>query len=89
MGRYSDLAAQLDSEGVDHRSIRINSTPPDSTFCVLDSGDGEIEVFFFERGSKYELHHFSNQDAAIEYFRQQVLSNSYLKKSFTERSNGT
>ena len=79
----------MDAAGVDLKSIRINKTPSDSTFCILDYGDGEIEVFFFERGGKYELQRFTDQDTAIEYFRQQVLSNPYLKKSFTEGSNGT
>lgn len=89
MSRYSDLVQQLEAAGVDLRSIRVNRTPSDSTFCILDYGDGEIEVFFFERGGKYDLQRFTDPEAAVEHFRQQVLSNPYLMKSFTERSNGT
>lgn len=88
MGGYSDLAQQLGAAGIDLRSIRINSTPSDSTFCILDYGDGQIEVFFFERGQKFELHRFTQPEDAIQHFKQQVLSNPYLRKSFTQHGSG-
>ena len=79
MKEYENLENQLKSSGVKMNLIKINQTPEDSTFCILNYGE-EIETFYFERGVKSELHSFTKNSEAIEHFKKWVTSIEYLCK---------
>jgi len=81
MGLYADLERELVNLGVHRAALCINETPSDCEFCILDYGDGSVEVFFFERGQKSDLHTFSEATAAIAHYKQWVLSIPHLNNT--------
>ena len=85
MSNYKSLEIELENLGVDLNCIRINQTPLDSTFCILNYGD-EVEVFFFERGIKFDLEAFDSNAEAIEYFKKMILPIPFVYKNFTGNS---
>lgn len=78
MNRYAIAAHELANAGVRASAIRINETPNDNTYCILNYGDS-IECFYFERGAKHELHSFQSDVEAIAYFKEWVLSNPTIR----------
>ena len=85
MSKYKSLEIELENLGVDLSCIRINQTPLDSTFCILNYGN-EIEVFFFERGIKFDLETFDSNDEAIKHFKDMILPVPFVYKKFTGNS---
>jgi len=79
MSPFAALATELKAAGVDMNYVRINETPQDSSFCILNYGD-EIECFYFERGARFELERFSNVEDAIRYFKNWIMSIDFLRK---------
>lgn len=77
MSPFANLATELKPAGIRMGQIRINETPQDCCFCILNYGD-EIECFYFERGGKFDLVSFASQPEAIEHFKNWVLSNKTL-----------
>lgn len=63
----SELQATLDAEGFSRASYRINQQPDESTLCVKKQGKIWL-VFYFERGTRYDLQRFHPEEAACEYF---------------------
>jgi hypothetical protein len=85
MSNYKSLEIELENFGVDLNCIRINQTPLDSTFCILNYGN-KIEVFFFERGIKFDLETFDSNDEAIKHFKDMILPVPFVYKKFTGNS---
>ncbi len=82
MNPYAKLAEELEEAGIDLRSIRINETPQDCCFCILNY-EPEVECFYSERGTKYELVAFSDSESAIRHFKGWVLSMEHLHKNWS------
>jgi sugar/nucleoside kinase (ribokinase family) len=79
MAAFSALTNELKAAGVNMNYVKINETPQDSSFCILNYGD-EIECFYSERGAKFELKSFSNVDDSIRYFKKWIMSIDFLRK---------
>jgi len=64
-------------------ALRINETPSDNTYCILNHGD-VIETFYFERGGKFELKVFAKDATAmaIAHFEEWVLSDQTIRKNW-------
>lgn len=77
MNQYKKLEVELKEIGIKMNLIKINLTPEDGTFCILNYGD-EIETFYSERGTKSELQKFNSSNDAIEHFKDWVTSIDYL-----------
>lgn len=50
----------------------IEGEPADSTWCIKRQGKTWL-VFFFERGSRYELQRFHDENSACVYFLNQAV----------------
>lgn len=64
-------------------ALRINDTPSDNTYCILNHGDA-IETFYFERGGKFERRAFT-EDAtatAIAHFEEWVLADQSIRRDW-------
>jgi len=77
MQPFANLAHELESAGIRMEQIRINETPQDCCFCILNYGN-ETECFYSERGAKFDLKSFSSHPEAIRHFKDWVLSNETL-----------
>lgn len=77
MQPFARLSEDLKIAGIAMANIRINETPQDGCFCLLNYGD-VVECFYSERGAKFELETFTSQENAIEYFKKWVLANETL-----------
>jgi hypothetical protein len=84
MKKYEALYNELISKGVRKDAIRINLIPMDNTYCILNYGN-EVEVFYSERGVKFDLKPFSSDDEAIDYFRTWVLSDESVFEDSNEK----
>lgn len=81
MSAYEKLRQTLDEKGVALNAVRINETPSDNTYCILNYGD-EIEIFYFERGIKFDLRTFKVEDEAIGQFEEWVLAQQHVYKNW-------
>ena len=81
MSVYQNLKESLKAKGVLMAAVRINTTPSDNSYCLLDNGS-EIETFYFERGGKYELRTFTDQASAIAFFEEWVLSDQSIRNGW-------
>lgn len=63
----SALRAALDKRGVDPLNYRILDAPDEATWCIRKQGKTWL-VFYFERGTKWELQRFSTEASACEHF---------------------
>ena len=50
---------------------RILEAPDDSTWCIRKQGKTWL-VFYFERGTRWELQRFKTETDACEYFYNQI-----------------
>ena len=78
---YEALFNELTKKGVRRDAIRINLSPTDNTYCILNYGE-EIEVFYSERSTKFDLKTFTSDIDAIKYFTELVLSNESVFVDF-------
>ncbi len=53
------------------RGYRILEEPGEATWCIRKQGKIWL-VFYFERGTKWELQRFKTESAACEYFFNRV-----------------
>ncbi len=56
----------------DARRYRVLEKPDDSTWCIERRGKTWL-VFWFERGTRFDLQRFKTEGAACEYFLNQVV----------------
>jgi hypothetical protein len=80
MSLFAALATELKAAGVNMNYVKINQTPQDSSFCILNYGD-EIECFYSERGAKFDLKSFSSVEDSIRYFKNWIMGIDFLRKS--------
>lgn len=55
----------------DPRGYKILEEPDENTWCLRKQGKTWL-VFYFERGTKWELQRFKTESAACEYFLNRV-----------------
>jgi hypothetical protein len=67
----SALQGALAERGVDTRAYRILDAPDEATWCIRKQGK-TWRVFYFERGTKWELQQFKTEASACEYFLNRV-----------------
>jgi hypothetical protein len=68
----SELRLLLSKENFDPMSYRILENPDESTWCLERKGKTWL-VFYFERGTKWELNRFKDEGAACEYFYNRIV----------------
>jgi len=66
------LRVALVAGGYDPQGYRIQNMPGESTWCIRKQGKTWL-VFYFERGTKWEMHRFKTESAACEYFFNRIV----------------
>ena len=66
------LREELARRNVDEARFRIMEPPGDSTMCIRKQGKVWL-VYYFERGSKWDLKRFGDEDLACRYFLDQLV----------------
>jgi hypothetical protein len=69
--RISELREALVEGRYDPRGYRVLEPPDEATWCIARQGKAWL-VFYFERGSKWEMQRFKTEAAACEYFLNRV-----------------
>ena len=68
-----ELKKEMIARGVNESIYAIDTLPSYEGFCIYDARS-EIEVFYFERGNRFELKSFKDVQAAITCFKQMVFN---------------
>ncbi len=68
-----DLKKEMVIRGVDRSTYAIDPLPLYEGFCIYDARS-IIEVFYFERGHRFELQSFEDVQEAIKYFKGMVFN---------------
>jgi hypothetical protein len=63
----SALRVALAEHGIDPKGYRVLGAPDEATWCIRKQGKTWL-VFYFERGTKWELQRFKTETSACEYF---------------------
>jgi len=63
----------LDERGCDPGGYRVLDPPDEATWCIRRQGKTWL-VFYFERGTRWELQRFASETRACEYFLDRVAS---------------
>jgi len=71
--KIAELKEVLDAEGINKADYRIDEPPGESTWCLKKQGKVWL-VYWFERGERFDLQRFSSEEAACEYFLNQLRS---------------
>lgn len=67
-----ELKKEMVSLGVDPSIYSIDELPSYEGFCIYDARS-VVEVFYFERGCRFELQSFKEVSEAIKHFKGLVL----------------
>ena len=68
-----ELKKYLARKKVNKSIIGIDELPLLEGYCIYDARS-TIEVFYYERGNKFDVKNFSDIDKAINYFKRLILS---------------
>jgi hypothetical protein len=68
----ADLRSVLAEGSYDSRGYRILDAPGEGTWCIRKQGKAWL-VFYFERGTKWQLERFKTEGAACEYFLNRIV----------------
>lgn len=68
-----ELKKEMIARGVSESIYAIDTLPSYEGFCIYDARS-EIEVFYFERGNRFELKSFKDVQEAIICFKQMVFN---------------
>ena len=68
-----ELKKEMIARGVNESIYAIDTLPSYEGFCIYDARS-EIEVFYFERGYRFELQSFKDVKKAIACFKQMVFN---------------
>ncbi len=74
-----ELKKYLLSKKVNHSYIGIDELPHYEGYCISDA-KSHIEVFYFERGSKFGIQEFSDIGDAVTHFKTQVLADPSIRR---------
>ena len=73
-----ELKQYLIKKGIHREAYAIDTLPRIEGHCIYDA-KSHIEVFYFERGVKFQQKKFSDVEDAISYFKAEVLSDPFSK----------
>jgi len=73
-----ELKIELDNLGVNPNYYAIDELPSYEGFCIYDSRS-TIEVFYFERGNRFNTKNFNDVEEAVKYFKSLVLQEPRAK----------
>ena len=73
MTGIADLSRALAESGCDPAGYRVLEPPGEATWCIRRQGRTWL-VFYFERGTRYELQRFTSESHVCEYFLSRVTS---------------
>ncbi|GAA1373041.1 hypothetical protein [Luteococcus sanguinis] len=73
--------------GVDPDSFTIDGDR-NETYCLLELGNGDCEVFYSERGYHRSARIFVSRDAALAFLKQWLLGDPTTRKSFRAQHQG-
>ncbi|MBY5991739.1 hypothetical protein [Ferrimonas balearica] len=73
------LRKELAAKGYRRGSYYIGRLPVADGHCILHV-EGTYEVFFFERGHKFDLVSFEEAPAAIKLFKERISGGYFQKK---------
>jgi len=76
---HSQIVEKLENEDICPSSYCINSTPKEYKYCFFEKEES-YEVFYLERGMKFEHELFSNRKEAVNYFVKLLVSNPFTRK---------
>ena len=68
-----ELKKEMIARGVNESIYAIDTLPSYEGFCIYDARS-EIEVFYFERGNRFELKSFKDVQEAVTCFKQMVFN---------------
>jgi hypothetical protein len=74
------LKLEMESSGINKLSYAIDELPNFEGYCIYDARS-VIEVFYFERGNRYNVQNFINVIDAINCFKNMVFSDKVLNKA--------
>jgi hypothetical protein len=74
------LKKELAKKKINQHMIGIDILPMIEGFCIYDARS-VIEVFYYERGNKFNLRTFTDITEAITHFKELVLSEPSCWKS--------
>lgn len=66
-----ELKKEMIARGVNESIYAIDTLPSYEGFCIYDARS-EIEIFYFERGNRFDLKNFKDVQEAITCFKQMV-----------------
>ena len=68
-----ELKKEMIARGVNESIYAIDTLPSYEGFCIYDARS-EIEVFYFERGNRFEPKSFKDVQEAVTCFKQMVFN---------------
>lgn len=72
MTNIVELKSALQDGGFRPDGYRILEAPDESTWCIEKRGKTWL-VFYFERGTKWEIQRFKEESAACEHFYDRIV----------------
>ena len=81
MQTFTQLESELLAEGVRPSAFRINNTPTDGAYCIQFDGQ-TTEVFTPERGIKFDLAVFEDQEQGMTEFKNRVLADQTTRSDW-------
>jgi hypothetical protein len=74
------LKIEMENSGINKSSYAIDELPSFEGYCIYDARS-VIEVFYFERGNRYNVQNFVNVIDAINCFKNLVFSDKVLNNA--------
>ena len=72
MTNIAELKSALEDGGFRSDGYRILEAPDECNWCIKKQGKAWL-VFYFERGTKWEMQRFKDESAACEYFYNRIV----------------
>ena len=69
----SELSVRLQQENIPDRAYSLSGGFANDTFCIETTGDG-WDVYYTERGEKFDVEHFSSEDAACNRLFERIMA---------------
>jgi hypothetical protein len=73
------LKLEMESSPINKLCYAIDELPSCDGYCIYDAR-AFIEVFYFERGNRYDVQNFANVIDAIACFKNMVFSDGLLRQ---------
>ncbi len=81
MNLFEEFPAWATAHGVDPASFTLGGER-NETYCLLELGNGDWEVFYSERGHRRSARIFASDRAAFVFLKQLLLHDPTTRTSF-------